>query len=151
MWFVIEQKLNEWRDEVGTQALRRMPGVRVLQNNVAYALALSGRPGLARRYVPDDEDVYSIATESLIALQIGDKAAGEAGYDRAAEVAESRGDYELAQLVRLQKLLVMARQRGEQLPEPIMIELKEAAGKDDVRYAVLWAVARSLTEKNDRG
>lgn len=74
---------------LGLEALRRVPADKMLINNTAYALAMSGRGAEASQLlqsVQDVEDPYLIATRGLVALATGDAESGLALYDEAADV-----------------------------------------------------------------
>jgi tetratricopeptide (TPR) repeat protein len=87
--------------EIGRLALRRTPAATVLQNNLAYALALAGRPDDARRHMPVGDTPHEIATRALIALRAGNVEAARRGYTAAFSAAKASRDPVLPALVAL--------------------------------------------------
>jgi tetratricopeptide (TPR) repeat protein len=97
--------------EIGQRALRRIPSAGMLRNNVAFALAMSGRPDEAKRVLRDAIDVdrleelpYVVATRGVICLAEGDIEGGLQGYRRAASMADSE---DLATMILLRRDLAM--------------------------------------------
>jgi tetratricopeptide (TPR) repeat protein len=87
--------------EIGLPAVRKMPAVMPLANNVAYALALAGRPQEARRLVPHNPTAQATATRALIELRLGETDTALALYREAFERASKSGDPDLSALVAL--------------------------------------------------
>jgi tetratricopeptide (TPR) repeat protein len=94
--------------EFGLGALRRNPNSAMLKNNVAYALAMSGRPQEARNLLPPGENPYYSATKALVEFKLGNRDAGVAGYRHALEQAVRDGDQTLAALIAARAWLVLA-------------------------------------------
>jgi hypothetical protein len=99
---------------LGKVGLLRMPAAHNLANNVAYAIALSGRPRDARQFVPQGiAGPHVAATEGLIDILEGRVAAGLQGYERAREYA--KGNAELEVLVLLHRNLALWRLGGRSI------------------------------------
>lgn len=121
----VEDRFDQAAD-LGTRALRRMPAAYYLENNIAYALALSGQPERARRVIGlgDDSSLYHLATKGLITAWMGDVAAGLRMYDQAEDRARLSGLSEAAAFVALSRRLVglvPAETRGFQLDKPVLL------------------------------
>jgi tetratricopeptide (TPR) repeat protein len=105
--------------ELGYEALRRAPGDRALINNVAYTLAVVGRPAEARRLMArlprKTQTVALRATAALIDLADGAIERGIAGYLEARDAALEMGDKHLAILVDLNLAVNLRHFPGEVL------------------------------------
>ena len=93
----------------GEDALRRFPTNSMLRNNTAFELVLNGQAAKAREVIAlaDREHPYVAATTGLVALALGDTAAGVAGYRRAISLAtdgevHQDDDWEFEQMVAVQ-------------------------------------------------
>jgi hypothetical protein len=97
--------------EIGLPALARVPASIQLRNNVAYALALSGRYDEARAVLPASptDSVFFEATAALIEMLSGNVKGGFAGYQRAHDLAVEQEKEDLARLVLMHWLLAVHR------------------------------------------
>jgi hypothetical protein len=94
--------------DVGREGLKRAPHFLPLINNLAYALASSGRLKEAKRVLVETREYpASLATKGFIALLEGDRSQGDAWYEAAAKVA-SESDEELEQMIRTRWLIALA-------------------------------------------
>ncbi len=124
--------------ELGKAALDRMPSAFLLRNNVAYALALSGRAAEAREYLdPSIGNAPHIATDGLVALRSGDIEQAQACYQGAMRVASEHGDDDLAALVLLHAHVAFTQFAPAAQPIGSMSDIELSEGwRDDVRFAV---------------
>jgi tetratricopeptide (TPR) repeat protein len=108
--FTLTQIEDRFEDAIklGQAALKRMPAATVVANNLAYSLALVGKPEQAKRLLPPEEDgsLYHLATGGLIAAARGDLAEALRLYDQAEEVAKRDGAISSPWLVRLHRRLI---------------------------------------------
>jgi Flp pilus assembly protein TadD len=120
--------------DLGTKFLKRAPVARQLINNVAYALALSGRLEEARALlgrIDATDNVYLIATRALVDILSGEWERGLREYDQAYELAQQSEDERLAQRVRLNRALAVWRARDLNKEEAsVALELPEEWRKD---------------------
>jgi tetratricopeptide (TPR) repeat protein len=131
--------------DLGLQTLKRVPASFELANNVAYALAMAGRPLEARQYIPveDRDSPYVIATTALIDVLLGRYNEGLAGYARAQALAEKAGDTELAALLTLRRLLIersLGKARGKLVDLIASTKLPDE-WEQDPRFLVLISLA----------
>jgi len=92
----------------GLAAVQRNPNSEMLKNNVAYALAMAGRPLEARNLLPEGDNSYYSATAALVEFKLGNRDAGVAGYRQALQQAVRDGDPILAALIAARACLVLA-------------------------------------------
>lgn len=126
---------------IGQETLRRLPAELRLANNVAYALALAGRPKEARHYIVDVDTPQHLATYALVQIASGRVEEGRADYERAAEMATRSGDGELADLVRLNAALALAQFTGERSTDPT------AAIGADAEDSPVYALAQMMAAR----
>jgi tetratricopeptide (TPR) repeat protein len=124
---------------IGTETLRRIPDAKGIANNVAYALALAGRPTEARKFLPkvlpkDKSRPFFVATEALIRLASGDVEGGSRGYEEAAAIAAEQEDDDLADLIRCQATVLIARFTRSVASWPPELMARHA---NDPRFAIL--------------
>jgi tetratricopeptide (TPR) repeat protein len=130
---------------LGEEAMRRLPGVGPLANNVAYAAAQAGDADKARFYLlRANISPLTTATQGLIALTRGDLHEGLALYDQAAKEAAKGGDKELAALILLRKE-VAAAQNGLPTVEPVGSFSEDV--KDSVEYVLLCELRNEIAER----
>ena len=106
--------------KIGRVALRRAPRSRQLVNNVAYALALAGELREARDLLGPGrrDDVHVTATRALVSMLEGEIEEGNAGYERARELALQEGNEELAALVEYHRVVYEAKALRQQSDTP---------------------------------
>lgn len=123
--------------DVGRRALRRMPGVAPLANNVAYALALAGRAKDAQRYLINIAAPQYVATQALIWVVMGRLEEARDGYRRAHEMAVDAGDPLLAKLVLLNARRAFKDYPADECPpdDGAFSEIASLA-EDDLRFAI---------------
>ncbi len=130
---------------LGRDALRRVPSSKPLRNNLAYALALSGRMDEARRVLPTDpgDSVTLAATRALTDVLSGHVKEGFAGYKRAFDLAQEREDHRLALLVHLNWLRAVHRYvRDHELRDVDVPPLELPAGwRSDPRFVLISRMA----------
>jgi tetratricopeptide (TPR) repeat protein len=132
--------------EIGLPALRKMPAVMPLANNVAYALALAGRPQEARRLVPDSPTAQTTATRALIELRLGKSDAALGLYREAFERASKSGDPDLSALVALHARRAL-RCFGEGVDEE-ELSLPEGEPKPDWAEQPRFAIAARMLARH---
>lgn len=136
---------------IGAEALKRIPDAKGVANNVAYALALAGRPKEARKFLPkvfptDKSRPFFVATEALIHLASGDVEGGSRGYEKAAAVAAEYGDEDLANLIRCQAMVLIARFTKTVVSWPAELVARYA---DDPHFAILQEGLKPERTKED--
>jgi Flp pilus assembly protein TadD len=137
---------------IGAEALKRIPDAKAVTNNVAYALALAGRPKEARKFLPkvfpnDKSRPFFVATEALIRLASGDIEGGSRGYEQAAAIAAEQGDEDLTNLIRCQAMVLVARFTKAAVSWPAEVVARYA---DDPRFAILREGLRVEHARGDR-
>lgn len=124
--------------EIGQAALRRTPANSLLSNNVAYALALSGRPTEAKRWMPPQDTPHHIATRALVALRAGRRDEARAGYEASFTEAKDSNASGLPALVLLHAHMAFADFAPEVEPPASVKEGTELpeGWDDDPRFAI---------------
>jgi tetratricopeptide (TPR) repeat protein len=129
---------------IGMKALRRMPAAVQVRNNVAYALAMAGRPAEAAEYLEDGVDAPEhVTTNALIDLMRGKTDAALNGYERAYRQAD--GDPVLQFRIALARNIGLKRINHPRYAE---FELKDAVSRlprewtDQPKLALALCLAR---------
>ena len=142
--YVLSLHAGDYRQaaRVGRAAIARGVRSAALRNNVAFALAMDGKPDQAARLLPDPSECeLAPATAGLIEAVRGNLDQGIAMYEDSAEKAQRSGDDDLADLVLMHRTLaeVMANQA---VPEDRLERFADRASTDP-RFAILHnAIAR---------
>ena len=138
----------------GRRALRRIPGDRMLINNVAFCLTLAGRAREADALFSGEriEGPYLLATRGMIDLGLGKISEGLARYDEAAESAramiwrtEDAADF--IKRLRAQEVLAIHQLHlGEHpgIPEDLMTVRVPKDWRENPDYLVLNRAAERL-------
>jgi len=139
--------------EIGMKALRRLPGDRLLINNVAFCLAMAGRGREADRMFVSGtlDNPYLLATRGLIDFSLGEIVSGLASYDEAAQFARSHtGRHEDAedfvQLMRVQEVLALHQLGYDSRPE-IPRYLRSVTAPRDWQTYVSYRIFRRISER----
>ena len=132
---------------VGCAGIRR--GIRndAVRNNVAFALAMDGKPDEAARVLPDPSECeLALATAGLIEAARGNLDGAIAMYEDCARRVRLRGHHDLADLVSMHRILaeIMA---GRTIPDDRAGCANSAVGTDPSFAIVCGAIAREKSRR----
>ena len=136
--YVLSLHAGDYRQaaRVGRAAIARGVRSAALRNNVAFALAMDGKPDQAARMLPDPSECeLAPATAGLIEAIRGNLDRGIAIYEDCAEQAQRSGDDDLADLVLMHRALAEA-MSGQAVPEDRLESFADRASTDP-RFAIL--------------